>query len=118
MLFFALLTFQMTMKVQNLEAESEGKSVERFKKLIKTLSKISKFIISASFFTGIFWGFLTRSHQHRNPQRKYSHSNIFQRRKGNTDFRRGWGVFEIKTKIPMQEFAITGSVQMGDIVFD
>lgn len=73
MLFFALLTFQMTMKVQNLEAESEGKSVERFKKLIKTLSKISKFIISASFFTGIFWGFLTRSHQHRNPQRKYSH---------------------------------------------
>lgn len=52
-------------------------SAESFKKLTKTLSKISKFIISANFFTGIFRGFFTWSHQHRNQQLKYSHWNIF-----------------------------------------
>lgn len=57
MLFFALL--RNTMEVQNLGAESKTKSVERFKKLTKTVSKMSKFIISANFFTGIFRGFST-----------------------------------------------------------
>lgn len=54
----------------NVEAESKDKSVERLKKLMKMLSKIPKFVVSANILTHIFQGFLTQSHWHRNPQCK------------------------------------------------
>lgn len=46
----------------NVEAESKDKSAERLKKLMKMLSKIPKFVVSANILTHIFQGFLTQSH--------------------------------------------------------